>query len=87
MAIVLLMIIIIIIQFNSYSFTCKLNTTEANYKVSTSKKKNNKTFTNKIQNKAVNIVIIIQLKIKVIIKRCESKIYIFTVVKPLCREK
>jgi hypothetical protein len=31
----MLMIIIIIIQFNSYLFMCKLNSTEANYKVST----------------------------------------------------
>jgi hypothetical protein len=31
----MIIIIIIIIQFNSCLFTCKLNSTEANYKVST----------------------------------------------------
>jgi hypothetical protein len=30
------LILIVIIQFNSCLFTCKLNSTEANYKVSTS---------------------------------------------------
>jgi hypothetical protein len=36
MMIIIIIIIIIIIQFNSCSFTYKLNSTEANYKVSTS---------------------------------------------------
>jgi hypothetical protein len=35
------------IQFNSYLFTCKLNSTEANYKVSTSNKKKTKYKTRK----------------------------------------
>jgi hypothetical protein len=37
--IMIIIIIIIIIQFNSYLFTCKFNSLEANYKVSTGKKK------------------------------------------------
>jgi hypothetical protein len=36
MVVMMMMImVIIIIQFNSYLFMCKLNSTEANYKVST----------------------------------------------------
>jgi hypothetical protein len=35
----MMMIMIIIIQFNSCLFTCKLNSTEANYKASTNRKK------------------------------------------------
>jgi hypothetical protein len=62
-------------QSNSYLFTCKLNSPEANYKVNASKrKKQQQKNTNKIKNKAVNItiiivIIIIPLKIYVIIKR------------------
>jgi hypothetical protein len=41
--------IIIVIQFNSYLFTCKLNSPEANYRVSTSKKQ--ETTTNCYQKK------------------------------------
>jgi hypothetical protein len=37
-----------IIQFDSYFFTCKRNSPEANYKVSTSKKNEINTNTNKI---------------------------------------
>jgi hypothetical protein len=32
---IVIMIMVIVIQFNSCLFTCKLNSTEANYKVST----------------------------------------------------
>jgi hypothetical protein len=58
------------IQFNSYLFTCKLNSSKASYKVSTStvlRKKQYK-LANKIQNKTVyKIVVIIIPRIIIII--------------------
>jgi hypothetical protein len=51
--------ILIIIQFNPYLFTCKLNSPEADYKVSTREKKEKQQNTNKIQNKAVYIVVVV----------------------------
>jgi hypothetical protein len=42
---------IIIIQFNSCLFTCKLNSPEANYRVSTSKRKKHQNNTNKIKTR------------------------------------
>jgi cell division protein FtsL len=45
------------IQFNSSLFTCKLKSPETNYKVSTGRRKKQKTY--KLQNKAFYIIIMI----------------------------
>jgi hypothetical protein len=47
-----------IIQFNSYLFMCKLNSSEANYKVSTSKEEEKIHIKKNTKNKAINIIII-----------------------------
>jgi hypothetical protein len=62
---------VIIIQFNSTQllFTCKLDSPEANYKVS--------------KVVVVATVVVITLKIKVIIKSEESKTCTFTMLMPL----
>jgi hypothetical protein len=44
-----MMVIKVIIQFSSYLFMCKLNSTEANYKVSTGTEEEKNTHTKKIQ--------------------------------------
>jgi hypothetical protein len=46
------------VQFNSYLFSWKFNSPKASYKVSTRKKKETTANTNKIQNMAVYIVIV-----------------------------
>jgi hypothetical protein len=49
---------LIIIQFNSCLFTCKLNSTEANYKASTNREKyKKKQLKNRIQNMLIYIYI------------------------------
>jgi hypothetical protein len=48
-----------IIQFNSYLFMCKLNSTEANYKVSTGTEEEKIHIKRNTKNKAINIIIII----------------------------
>jgi hypothetical protein len=56
----------IIIQFNSYLFTCKLNSPEANYKVSTSNKKKTK-YNKKVYTLMIVIAVIIIIEIIIII--------------------
>jgi glutamine cyclotransferase len=53
--IIFVVVIINSIKFNSCLFTCKLNSTEANYKVSTSIQKHTKIIKRNIQNMSVYI--------------------------------
>jgi hypothetical protein len=58
-SVIIIIIIIIIIRFNSYLFMCKLDSTEANYKVSTGTEEEKIHIQKNTKNKAINIIKII----------------------------